>query len=100
MKSGLSRPESPRKESVMRLSHFIGSNMESIIQEWEVFAHGTAPGAKMDSLALRDHAKGILLATVRDMQSSQSISQQSAKSKGLGQGGTDAAVLNGDALRR
>jgi len=79
----------------VRLVSFIVSNMESILMAWEVFARGTAPGAKMDSLALRDHAQDILLATVRDMQSSQSISQQSAKSKGFGQGGADAAVLNG-----
>ena len=79
----------------MRLVNFIVSNMESIVVEWEAFARGIMPGAKMDSLALRDHAEDILLATVQDMQSSQSVSQQSDKSKGLSQGGADAAVLNG-----
>jgi len=38
--------------------------------EWEVFARSIAPGAKMDALALRDHAPEILLATVQDMKSS------------------------------
>jgi signal transduction histidine kinase len=66
----------------MRLADFIVSNVESILMEWEVFARGIAPGAKMDALALRDHAPQILLATVRDMRSSQTVSERSAKSRG------------------
>ena len=41
-------------------------------------------GPKMDSLALRDHAEDILLATARDMQSAQSATERSAKSRGHG----------------
>jgi signal transduction histidine kinase len=37
----------------MRLAEFIPSNIEAILAEWEAFARGTAPGAAMDSLALR-----------------------------------------------
>src|SRR5579862_9300086 len=62
----------------MRLADFIVSNIEPILMEWEVFARGTAPGAKMDALALRDHAPEILLATVQDMKSSQSATERSA----------------------
>jgi len=82
----------------MRLTDFIVSNVEPILMEWEVFARGIAPGAKMDALALRDGAHDILLATVRDMKSSQSASQQSAKSKGQtrdGDGNSEGAALNG-----
>src|SRR5947209_5052678 len=67
----------------MRLADFIVSEMEPILMEWEVFARSIAPGAKMDALALRDHAAEILLAMVQDMKSSQSPAERSAKSKGL-----------------
>jgi len=61
--------------------------------EWGAFARGITPGAKMDTLALRDHADAILLATVHDMQSSQSATQQVEKSRG--QHRDDGAALNG-----
>jgi signal transduction histidine kinase len=66
----------------MRLADFIVSNVEPILMEWEVFARSITPGAKMDALALRDHAPQILLATVQDMKSSQSATERSAKSRG------------------
>lgn len=87
----------------MRLGDFIVSNIEPILMEWEVFARGTAPGAKMDALALRDHASDILLATVQDMNSSQSAIERAAKSKGHrvhrgGVVGGDGAVHSGAVL--
>jgi signal transduction histidine kinase len=85
----------------MRLGDFILSNMELILMEWETFARGITPGAKMDALALRDHAQDILLATVHDMQSSQSASERAAKSRGhvhrVDHGG-DGAALSGAGL--
>jgi signal transduction histidine kinase len=66
----------------MRLADFIVSNIEPILMDWEVFARSIAPGAKMNELALRDHAEDILKATVNDMNSAQSAAEQSAKSKG------------------
>jgi hypothetical protein len=77
----------------MRLADFITSNMEPILLEWEAFARGIAPGAKMDNLALRDHADAILLATVHDMKSSQSAPQRAAKARGRPM--DDGAPLNG-----
>lgn len=80
----------------MRLADFIVSQIEPILMEWEGFARGIAPGAKMDALALRDHAPEILLATARDMNSVQSPAQQSAKSKGQGPAAEkNVASLNG-----
>jgi signal transduction histidine kinase len=76
----------------MRLADFIVSNMEPILLEWEAFARGITPGAKMDALALRDHAGAILLATVHDMRSLQSATQQAAKARGHYH---DDAPLNG-----
>lgn len=66
----------------MRLADFIVANVEPILVEWESFARGIGPGEKMETLALRDHAADILLATVRDMRSAQSSMERSAKSKG------------------
>jgi len=87
----------------MRLAGFIVSNIEPILMEWEVFARGTTPGAKMDALALRDHAPEILLATVQDMKSSQSATERSAKSRGQhghrgGATGGDGVALSGAVL--
>lgn len=79
----------------MRLAEFIKSNVEPILMEWEVFARGILPGTKMDVLALRDHAEEILRATVQDMSSAQSATQQSAKSRGKSHHGQDHAALNG-----
>jgi hypothetical protein len=45
----------------------------------------------MEALALRDDAEDILLATVQDMQSSQSAAERRRKSKGKGQRGSDGA---------
>jgi signal transduction histidine kinase len=85
----------------MRLADFIVSNIEPILMEWEVFARGITPGAKMDALALRDHASEILVATVQDMKSSQSAAERSAKSRDhrhRGTDGGDGAALSGAGL--
>jgi signal transduction histidine kinase len=86
----------------MRLADFILSSVEPILAEWEAFARGITPGATMDSLALRDHAEAILLATASDMVSTQSATDRASKSKGrdrtaggVGTGGGDGATLNG-----
>ena len=68
----------------MRLAEFIVANMEPILAEWEAFARGLLPGANMTVLDLRDDAESILRATARDMQSAQSLQQQTSKSKGHG----------------
>src|SRR4030095_14016391 len=78
----------------MRLAEFIVSNIEPILAEWEVFARGIAPGAKMDSLALRDHDQDILLATAKDMRSTTSATARADKSKVAGHRG-GASALNG-----
>ena len=68
----------------MTLSRFIIDNMEAIVQEWQTFATTMEPAAlTMSALSLRDHAKPILTAIAKDLESSQSDVAQSAKSKGL-----------------
>ena len=69
----------------MRLSDFIVRNADRVVDEWELFAKTITPAAEhMDSVALRDHAKAILLACARDMEKPQSDSEQQAKAKGEG----------------
>ncbi len=78
----------------MRLADFIDSNLEPILLEWDSFARGIGSGAKMNELALRDHADEILLATVRDMRTAQSVAERSAKSRGHHRG-EEGTALNG-----
>jgi signal transduction histidine kinase len=68
----------------MTLSRFITDNMEAIVREWQSFATTLEPAASsMSDLALRDHAKAILTAIARDLETSQTPLAQSDKSKGL-----------------
>ncbi|MDR6916885.1 signal transduction histidine kinase [Pseudomonas sp. 3296] len=69
----------------MRLPEFIRQHVDRIVDEWEQFASTITPAAEhMDRVALRDHAKVILLAAARDMTTAQTTSEQMAKAKGEG----------------
>lgn len=68
----------------MRLGEFIRQNLEPVLMEWENFARTILPAANLDTAALRDHARDILLATVRDMDTPQSGKEQTNKSTGRG----------------
>lgn len=68
----------------MRLVEFIEKNIEPILSEWDAFAKTRIPpAATMSVLALRDHAREMLLAVAKDMRQSQSEAQRDTKSKGL-----------------
>lgn len=78
----------------MRLSSFITEYRESILQEWEDFARSLESlSASKDVGALRDHASAMLDTIVSDLETPQTSSQQSFKSKRhvLGSSGTGAA---------
>ncbi len=67
----------------MRLADFIEQNTERILEEWVDFAEkNCAAGAKMDLVALRDHAVEMLKAIVEDLRTPQTDAEQEAKSKG------------------
>jgi signal transduction histidine kinase len=69
----------------MRLPEFIRQHVDRIVDEWEQFASTITPAAEhMDKVALRDHAKAILLAAARDMTTAQTTCEQMAKAKGEG----------------
>ena len=68
----------------MRLSKFILSNMEAILQEWEDFANtmnSTVHG--MDSRELRDHAEAMLRVIAEDLDTSQGKQASIDKSQGM-----------------
>lgn len=67
----------------MRLSAFILSNMEPILEDWVDFARSLGDvTSTMDSAAIRDHAELILRAVAADLETPQSAAQQEAKSEG------------------
>ena len=86
----------------MTLAKFINENIDSILTEWEAFALTLHPAAEtMTALALRNHAKEILLAMARDLDAAQTDAQQTDKSKGWApvlEGKETAAATHG-ALR-
>ncbi len=47
-------------DGLMSLADFIRSNIETILENWERFARDIPSGKRMDKMALRDHAIGIL----------------------------------------
>ena len=68
----------------MKLSDFIRTNLECILQEWEDFASTLAPLADADKKELRDHAAALLKVVATDLDTPQAEHESIAKSKGLG----------------
>lgn len=86
----------------MNLSAFISHNTDAIVDEWEVFAKTLSPVADtMSSLALRDHCREILQATVADMQTRETENERAAKAQGNAPQDTsaDKAAIAHGALR-
>jgi PAS domain S-box-containing protein len=68
----------------MRLADFIESALQEVLAEWEAVAATRLPlAAKMDALALRDHAPQILRAIAADLRQPQTETERAAKSHGL-----------------
>lgn len=66
----------------MRLSVFILTNVEAILQDWEDFARALgAVTSEMDIAALRDHAEVILHAVALDMERARTNEQREARGK-------------------
>jgi signal transduction histidine kinase len=85
----------------MRLSEFINKYLDDIIVEWEAFAKTLLPAAEgMSQTDLRDHAKQILVAVARDMDTNQTPAEQQEKSKGLKTVADDSAASIHGTLRQ
>jgi signal transduction histidine kinase len=65
-----------------RLSRFIRDNVEAILEEWETFARSLPTGGTMDVVALRDHAKEMLLVIAADLERPQTDRAQGEKARG------------------
>ena len=84
------------------MARFIIENMEEIVAEWESFARIAAPAsATMEVWELRDHAREMLEAIAKDIETSQSRNQQDLKSRGLAPDveGLDTAATSHGILR-
>jgi signal transduction histidine kinase len=68
----------------VRLSKFILSNLEEILSEWESFASTVLPRKQFNKAMLRNHAAEMLTAIAKDMETPQTVEQQTVKSKGRG----------------
>jgi signal transduction histidine kinase len=73
----------------MKLSSFILSHLENILQEWEDFASTLEPLVNADKKELRDHAAAVLKVIAADLDTPQGEHESIAKSKGLGPQATD-----------
>jgi len=67
-----------------RLADFIRAELEPILEEWQDFAKTILHASHMDATGLRDHARDMLLVIADDLESHQTQSEQTAKSKGDG----------------
>lgn len=77
----------------MKLSHFILTNLECILQEWEDFASTMEPLVDANKAELRDHAAAVLKVVAADLDTPQAEHESIAKSKGLGpQASADTAA--------
>ena len=66
----------------MKFHTFIEDHLDAILAEWEAFARTLLPAAKsMSDRALRNHSREIVIAIVKDMQTSQTEDERSRKSK-------------------
>ena len=79
---GTVRAAAPASREGSRLSRFIRDNVEPILAEWETFARSLPEGSAMNVVALRDHAKEMLLVIAADLERPQSDSAQEEKARG------------------
>jgi signal transduction histidine kinase len=69
------------------LSAFIRTNIEPILCEWEVFARALPGTEPMDIVALRDHAREMLQVIASDLETPQTLREQSEKAQGRSDAG-------------
>lgn len=84
----------------MKLSAFILSNLEDILQEWESFAATMEPLRLADPVELRDHAAALLKVIALDLDTPQAEAQNIAKSQGLGPQAAQDTIAENHAAHR
>jgi signal transduction histidine kinase len=84
----------------VRLSGFILQHLDAILVEWDAFARTLGPAAAdMSALALRDHARPILLAIAADIAQPETAREALEKSQGRQPMDTDSAAGTHGTLR-
>lgn len=66
----------------MRLSEFLRTHTERVLEEWEQFARSISPDSEMTSQQLRNNAKNMLEAIAEEMEATQSGHERHQKSQG------------------
>ena len=84
----------------MKLSVFILSNLEDILQEWEGFACTLEPLHDADKADLRDHAAAVLKVIAVDLETAQGEGESIAKSRGLAPQGIEDTAAERHATQR
>lgn len=84
----------------MKLSKFIRSNLEVILQDWENFAATMEPLRDADKTELRDHAALVLKVIATDLETAQDEQESIAKSRGLAPQGTEDTAAENHAAHR
>ena len=87
----------------MKFSAFIEANLDAILVEWDAFAETLLPASEgMSKDDLRDHSREMLLAIAKDMETGQTESERSAKSKRVNEpsGSADSAAATHGAMRQ
>jgi diguanylate cyclase (GGDEF)-like protein/PAS domain S-box-containing protein len=70
--------------TAVKLSYFIRTNIDPIIETWKKFANDIPSARNMNVTVLEDHARGILQAIAADLECVQTAHEQEEKSKGRG----------------
>ncbi len=84
----------------MRLAHFIRRHRDEIIAEWAGFTATLQPAAGVSDPEFREQAGELLDAAAHDLDSSQTVEEQTRKSRGLGAARRMTAVARTLAVRR
>ena len=74
--------ETSKEAGDTSLSTFIERNQERILEHWERFAKSIPSARHLESVALRDHAAGMLRTITSDVKAAQTPFQQAEKSMG------------------
>ncbi len=86
-------PLSAKDHSALpRLADFIRSDTEQILSEWEAFARAMPVSTSMDIAALRDHAKAMLSIIATDLDTPQTVGEETAKAKGHADAAPDGNI--------
>jgi signal transduction histidine kinase len=81
----------PTRSPITGLASFIRENSEQILAEWDAFARSLTQGASMNVEALRDHAREMLDAIAREIETPRTPQLAAADAEGRKKSGADVS---------